>query len=78
MAELCPNFLVPIAPGFQLEEIQSISGYFEVRTVFFSIPDLCHPSNTGVMGPWAEGSFDCRKQKATQASPDKKDVIIKN
>lgn len=57
-AELSPNFkigmfiLVPIAPGFQLKEIQSISGYFEVRTVFLSIPDLCHPLNKGIMALW--------------------------
>lgn len=55
MAELCPNYkyglfiLVPIAPGSQVEEIGSFSSYFEARTVFFSIPDLCHPLNNKIM-----------------------------
>lgn len=86
MAELCPNYkyglfiLVPIAPGSQVEEIGSFSSYFEARTVFFSIPDLCHPLNNKIMAfyPLPERSFDCGKQKATQASPDQKEIIIMN
>lgn len=51
VAELCPDYkyglfiMVPIAPGSQVEEVGSISSYFEARTVFLSIPNLCHPLN---------------------------------
>lgn len=83
MAELCPNYkngifiLVPIAPGFQGQEIESISGYFEVRPVFLSIPDLCHPLNERIMALWLRDHLIAGSRKATQASPDKKEVYYK-
>lgn len=69
--------LVPIAPGSQVEEMESISSYFEARTVLLSIPDLCYPL-IREYSPLPERSFDCGKQKATQASPDLKEIIIRN